>query len=719
MAKQRQKTRTIAPTPGPPKAQWNFAIYAALVIAVLAVFRHVFGYGFVDLDDLTYVVDNPHVVAGLTLRGIRWAFAQSYEGYWAPLTWLSYMVDAQLFGLGAAGFHATNVVLHAVSACLLFAGLKRMTGARLGSAFVAAIFAMHPLHVESVAWIAERKDVLSTFFYFLAIWAYARYAERPGPGRYLLVVAAFGCGLMSKPMVVTLPVALLLLDVWPLGRLRSAGRSQEAARGTRNAEGTERGTERATRESERGLGLAEALIEKAPLFAMSLVVAVVTVASQRSAGAVVSLDVASPWLRVANALVSCVVYLGNMFWPARLAAMYPYPQAVPAGQTIAAVFVLAGISFAAFRLRRSAPYLLVGWLWYLVTLLPVLGFIQAGPQARADRYTYIAMTGIALPVVWGIATISSRWRYQRVALAGAAILALAIFSALAFQQVDYWRTTETVFRRALAVTSDNAFAHRGLASGLIEAGDTAGAIAELRSALALAPDFADAQSDLGKALLDLKQPEEAAAHLTRAVQLRGDEATYRINLGSALYALGRGEAAAAEYREALRHAPDSSKARSGLGLVLAQQGDVEGARRELNEAIRLTPDYVDAYLNLGTILQRAGLAADAERAFATATRLRPDMADAHIGLGTLLATQGRTNDAIAELSTAVRLVPTDAELRSNLAVMLISAGRTDEGIAQLSEAVRLRPDLPELRSNLDLAVSMRAGASTAAPRPHR
>lgn len=668
--------RLRAPSTAPASPAVRLSIHVLLVASVLAVYHRVLVFQFVDLDDFTYVVRNARVIAGLTPAGIAWAFTHAYEGYWAPLTWLSYMADASLFGATPGAFHATNVVIHAATACLLFAALARMTGATWRSAVVAALFALHPLHVESVAWITERKDVLSAFWYVLALWLYVRYVDRPALGRYLLVAAAFACGLMSKPMVVTLPVALLLVAVWPLGRLRDTTWTR-------------------------------LVVEQLPLAAMAAGVGMVTIAAQSGAGAVATLSSVPVTARVANALVSCAVYLVQMAWPSGLAALYPYPRFVPAWQALAAAAALAAISIAVLRLRDRAPYLAVGWAWYLVTLVPVLGFVQAGPQARADRYTYVAMTGIAMAVVWGIAEATARIERRGPALAAAACGALALFAVVASTQLEYWRTSETLFRRALAVTTDNYVAHKGLGTVLLEAGRVEEATSHLRTAVGLAPDFAEAHSDLGEALRAAREPQAAIEHLARAVQLRPDAADFRVNLGSALYELARTPEAEAQYREALRLSPDSPTAHSGLGLALAQAGDLDGARSELASAVRLNPDYADAYLNLGAVLARAGQLEGASQAFSRFSKLQPDAPQGHISLGTLLARQGRISEAIDELTIAVRMTPADATLRSNLGILLVGSGRVADGLAHLSEAVRLRPDLPELRNNLDLAESMR------------
>lgn len=683
-------------------------IFGLLVVVTLVVFHEVFRHEFVDFDDFPYVVENPHIARGLDLEGLTWAFTSAYEGYWAPLTWLSYMADVELFGISSAAAHGTNLLLHVLSACLLFAFLDRATGARLPSAGVAALFAIHPLHVESVAWVAERKDVLSTFWFFLAAWAYVGYVEERTPARYALVAAALGFGLMSKPMLVTLPVILLLLDIWPLGRLEGAGTGARA----RKSQPASGAVPAAPGAPETPTGL---VIEKLPLFALSAIFAVITVVVQARAGAVATLEETPVSMRAANALVSTVVYLGQMLWPAGLAAIYPYPRTPPIVAATAAALLVAAISFAVFRTWRRAPYLLTGWLWYLVILAPVLGFVQAGPQARADRYTYVSMTGIAIIAAWGLKDLLGRFPRTRTAVAAATCVALAAFGAASFQQVRHWRTTQTVFRRALDVTTGNYVAHKGLGTELLRAGRADEALVHLRTAVSLAPGFPEAHLDLGRALVAANQPETALVNLRRAVELRPDEENFRLNLGSALHSLERSREAEAEYREALRISPSSPAAHSGLGLALAQQGDTEGARAEFETAIRLDPLYADAYLNLATMEARAGRVAEAERAFREHLRLTPDSAGGYIGLGTLLAREGRTTDAAAALSTAVRLRPDDAILRSNLGITLIQGGRIEEGIQQLSEAVRLRPDLPEPRHNLDLALGMRGSAGPEMP----
>jgi protein O-mannosyl-transferase len=681
--------------PNPPRRA-DLTIYLLLLAAIAVVFGQLRHYELVDFDDLAYVTANPKITAGLTVDSVVWAFTRAHEGYWSPLTWLSYMADIQFFGVHSGALHMTNVLIHAATTCLVFAVFMRMTRARWPSACVAALFAIHPLHVESVAWVAERKDVLSAFFWFLTIWTYLRYVERPSPMRYVLVAAAFACGLMSKPMIVTLPVVLLLLDFWPLGRfadarsaalkgppyaspglsgLQSVGRSaglSAFAKATADRRSLGGGWSGARSD----LAL---VLEKLPLLSMALVMSAITFVVQRNAGAVVSLGSASPVTRAANAVVSYAVYLLEMIWPRGLAAIYPYPLAVPLWHAALSTVVLATISILVFRAARRFPYLAVGWGWYVVSLLPVIGIVQAGPQARADRYTYVSMVGIAVMVACGLTdAVRGRSLALRRMLGAATFMALAIYAALAWRQVTYWKDTETLFRRAIAVTSGNYVAHEGLGSALRHQGRVDEAIVEFRHAIALYPRYAEARNNLAEALIVQKHPDEALTHVTEALRVNANDAGFHLNRGIALNMLGRPDEAEAEYRAAISLSPGLASARSGLGAILTGKGRYDEAMSELTEAVRLDPNDATAHYNIGTIL----------------------------------ASRGRMDDAIAEFTIVVRLTPNDVKARNNLGSALAAAGRMDEAIAQFSEAVRLRPDLADVRNNLDLALALRQRART-------
>ena len=685
------------------------ALVCALLIAgTWAIYGQVRQFPLVDFDDLSYVADNPHVNGGLTAANAAWVFTHAYDGYWAPLTWLSYMADASRSGASGA-YHVTNVVLHAASACVLFWVLCRMTRRAWPSALVAALFAVHPLHVESVAWVAERKDVLSGLFFLITLWAYARYVERPGWTRYAWVAAAFACGLMAKPIVVTLPLILILLDVWPLERIGSGaqlvpGPHLEPRRGTPKQRAANRrgGAPRIT--------AWEAVREKIPFIVLAAAASIVTLVTQRGAGAIAAIDSTPIATRVANALVSPAIYLMKMLWPSGLAAIYPYPSTAPIGQAAIATVVLAAITAWVLRARRQAPYLLVGWSWYLVMLLPVLGLIQAGPQARADRYTYLSMIGISIMVAWGLDRLAALRPVRTRALAVAVCVLLVLYGGLAWTQVQYWRDGETVFRRALSVTDGNYVAHAGLASVLRSDGRFDAAIAEYGAAIELAPRFPEAYAGLGQTLLATDRVDAAAIALAEAVRLAPSDAVSQANLATALARAGRLDEAAARYGEALRLAPDNVEAHAGLALVLDHQDRPEDALREFEAAIRLRPDVPDPHFNLGIVLARRGRIAEAIPHFREASRLNPASADGHLQLGNALAMQGQVEEAIAELTTAARLKPGDADVRSNLGLALAAAGRFDEAIARMDEALRLAPGRQELRDNLAFVRARRRDA---------
>jgi tetratricopeptide (TPR) repeat protein len=638
--------------PGSARRWWpDFWICLLLLAATLAVYSQVRHYEFVNYDDPEYVGNNLHVRAGLTAGGLVWALTSFDAANWFPLTWLSHMADIQFFGMESGWHHLTNVWLHAIDALLLFAVLKRMTGARWPSAWVAFLFALHPLHVESVAWVAERKDVLSAFFWFLTLWCYARYVERPGVGRYLAVLPAFCLGLMAKPMIVTLPFALLLLDVWPLRRVRLPWRWN----------------------SPPGKAL---LLEKLPLLALAAGASVVTFLAQRHSGAVAPLVGISLALRLENGLVSYLAYIGDMFWPAGLAVLYPLPRALPVLGVAAAGLALAGISFAVARQFRARPYLAVGWCWYLGTLVPVIGLVQVGTQSHADRYTYVPTIGLAIMLAWGAAELVERLPRARNAVIAAAVGSCLACLAVTWFQIQYWASSETLLRHALEVTSDNFITHHNLA------------------------DY----------YLQVNRNEEARQQDAEALRINPSYLEARLNLALALSLLGRPGDAETEYRRALELQPEGKQmavAHSGLGAALAAQHRTTEALPELQLAVRLKPESADGHYNLGTALAELGRNQEAASELAAAVRLQPGDAEAHHKLALALAAQGKQNEAANEFAAVAQLRPDDAVIQYNLAIALARAGRLDESIAHFSEALRLKPDFEAAREDLQIAVGQR------------
>ena len=633
-----------------PARAHDWPIYLALLISTLAVYARTASFEFVNFDDPDYVTRNPHVRAGWTAEGVKWAFTSREAANWFPLTRLSHMLDAQVFGLRSGPHHLVNAGLHALAAMLLFAFLKRASGARWASAFTAGVFALHPLHVESVAWVAERKDVLCAVFWFLALWAYVKWAGGGARPWYGLALGAFCCGWMAKPMIVTLPAVLLLLDAWPLGRLRPLG-----AR----------------------------LTEKIPFFAVSIAGAAITFAAQRGSGAVQPLAAFPLGLRVEDALVSCFLYIEKTLWPTGLAVFYPYPRTVPIWEAAGAALVLAGISIWIARQFGKRPYLAVGWCWYLVTLLPVIGLVQVGAQARADRYMYVPMVGLLVMAAWGARDVLRawpRWRVPAGILAGAALLALG---AAAWAQTGYWENSGTLFRHALQVTQGNYLAEHNLGVYLLEQPDSLpDAIAHLEQAVLLNPGSVRAHSDLGNALSRVPDRlEEAIGEYRAALRIDPDSPIPHNNLGNTLAQTGRREEAIAEYRTALRLKPDYAEARANLAAALAA-----------------APDSAERHYNLGVTLSQEGRNAEAVAEFAAALRLKPNYADAENNLGvTLTQMPERSGEAIAHFQAALRLRPDYADAHYNLGIALANTpGGMPEALKHFEAALKLRPD-PELR----------------------
>jgi protein O-mannosyl-transferase len=487
----------------------TFVIAVALALCTFLVYSRVCRATFVLYDDELYVFANPKVLSGVTGAGTWWAFTSFYAANWHPLTWLSLQLDAELFGRQAWGFHLTNLLLHIANSVLLFLVLQRLTGNQTRSAVVAALFALHPLHVESVAWVAERKDVLSTLFWLLTLAGYAHYVENPSWCRYLLVAAPFALGLLAKPMLVTLPFVLLLLDYWPLRRLSFAPAT-----------------------------LRRLLLEKSPLFALSAVSCVVTWYAQQSYGAVQSLQGFPLEIRVGNALLSYVVYLRKTVWPVDLAVLYLHPgSALSLWQAAAAGVILLAATALILKGAARFPYLAVGWLWYLGTLIPVIGLVQVGIQGMADRYTYVPLIGVFVAVTWAIADLTAHWHLQRVMIAFTAVI-LITCAVYAWIQVRYWQDDVTLWQHTLQVTPNSMPAHKNLAEGLRRQGRLGEAMREYQTILAIDPEDSEAHNNLGYLLVMGDDLEGAIVHFRLALRMRPDYAEAKKNLAQALKDLG-------------------------------------------------------------------------------------------------------------------------------------------------------------------------------------
>jgi tetratricopeptide (TPR) repeat protein len=581
-------------------------ICLGLVLLVVVPFQQTVGFGFVSYDDVIYIIGNKNLEKGFVWSSVSWAFTNLFAMNWHPLTWLSLMLDFKLYGTNAGGYHLTNVLLHLANTLLLFYILRRMTGKSWQSGFVAALFAVHPLHVESVAWVMARKDVLSTMFWLLTIGAYAEYVKYPSPRRYLWVAGAFILGLMSKPMLVTLPVVLLLLDFWPLRRIQSS---------------TIRGN-------------LHLLLEKVPLMVLSVAVSVITFYAQGNSGAMEPLNLKSITLmdRILNAVVSYGGYVGNMLQPVNLACFYPYRTSFPMSIVLPSVLFLVAMFILSLRYIRTAPYLVMGWLWYLITLLPVIGIIQVGGQAMADRYTYIPLIGLFIIIAWGIPDLLKENPFHRIIISVAAGATLLIFTILTYNQAGVWKDSRTLFEHALEVTDGNFVAHNNLGSYFFSRDRFDEAADQFSKAVKIIPDAEYYQNNLGSALAKLKRYDEAISCFSRAIEinhrfakpytniayihflaghyekaleyyrkaleLQSGDPVAENNVALMLIYLGKDDEAIVYLKSAIRHKPDFATARNMLAVLLVKKNRIQEAIDQLNEALRINPQYAEARKNL-------------------------------------------------------------------------------------------------------------------------
>jgi Flp pilus assembly protein TadD len=604
--------------PADPQARrWTkIALGALLAAAVATAYWPSLGNEFVNYDDNEYVTDNPRVQQGITLAALRWAWTTGWAGNWFPLTWMSHMLDWQLYGSWAEGHHATSLALHVANTLLVFGLLSGATGAVWRSALVAGLFGLHPLRVESVAWIAERKDVLSACLFLLALWAYGRWVRRGGVGRYVLVMAALALSLTAKQMAVTLPCALVLLDVWPLGRLRSEG-------------------------------LWRLVREKLPLVPLVAAAAAVTMSVQAAGGMIGDTEANPLAVRVANAIVAYATYLWKTVWPTDLIVLYVHRGAPAAGVLVVSALVLALVTALAWRERERRPYLLVGWLWYLGTLVPVIGLVPIGRHAFADRYTYLPLLGVFTALAW----LLPGGRAAR-PIAAVAVAVLAALGARTTLQTRVWHDPVSLFTRALALDERSPIAH----------------------------------VNLGYGLLDRGQPDQAIAHFERALELEPGNAKPRVGLGNILLERGRTDEALAQFTAAAQADPRSVHALTNIGFVLAGRGRFAEAIPLYERALAVRPDFYPALNNLGLALAQTGRLPDARVWFERAVAVDPHQPDALANLGALNLREGRLSEALAYCERVLALKPGDPGAHGNRLLALIELGRHADAWAAVREA---------------------------------
>jgi tetratricopeptide (TPR) repeat protein len=667
------KVISAADVKAPEKLRTGLVCFL-LTAATLAVFWRALDCDFVNYDDPTYVTSNVEVQRGLTWQGFLWALRSGAGSNWHPLTWLSHMADVSLYGLSPRGHHLTNLLLHAANAVLVLIVLTNLTGAIGRSAMVAALFALHPLRVESVVWISERKDVLSTLFWWLTLWTYACYARRGGKIAWLFSLLFFVLGLMAKPMLVTLPFVLLLLDYWPLRRLEPRRLRQT---------------------------IGPLLLEKAPFFLLALASSAVTFVVQQRGGAVSPMVVLSLGARVCNVFVSYVRYLGKTFWPVHLAILYPHPRHWPAWEVAGAIVILTVIS--AWVLWRAArqPYLLVGWLWFLGMLVPVIGLVQVGIQSMADRYGYIPIVGVFIMVVWGAYEGLGNFAAGRWVLGTAGALALAACAVLTPRQTAYWANSETLFAHAAAVTKNNYLAYNNIGYYLSNRGEGAKAMAYYQSSLQINPNYEEAHNNLGFALAGLGSNQEAIAEYIKALSIKSDLTEAHNNLGNALGAVGRTDEAVHEYLLALQENPHHAQAHNNYGIALATHGKLDEAIEQFHMAIRDKENYASAHGDLGNVLAMQGKLNEAAEQYRICLRIDPNDPQLQNNLGNALAQQGRLDEAVEHYRTALKLRAQNPEAHFNLGYCLARQGRRAEAEEQYVQALAQRPDYAQAREQLN------------------
>ncbi len=723
-----------------------------LALVTLVLYWPVTGFDFINYDDPQFVTSNAHVQGGLNWEGVKWAFSLNEGDYWHPLTWLSLMLDASLFGRKAGGFHFTNVAFHAANGVLLFLLLRRLTGAMWRSVVVAALFALHPLRVESVAWVTERKDVLSGCFGLLSLIAYACYAQGRGrrksetrnpksegnpkpetrnpksegaaravvPGSafdvgcwmldvrvptsifYLLSLCFFACGLMSKATLVTWPFVMLLLDYWPLKRMQNveASDTQPATPFTFHVSGFTH-------------HVRPLLFEKIPFFALSVISCFVTYSTERGRQIAAGFEEAPALLRLENALVAYTRYLGKTFCPVKLAVPYVNPGHWSWLEVGGSVVVLVGVGLAVLWFGRRRPYLLVGWCWFLGTLIPVIGLTKGWVSFMADRFTYLPSVGVLMITVWGACELTRRWRYPVLALSVAGGVAIVLCLGLTRQQIGYWKDSETLFRHVLEVTENNAAAHNNLGIALVEKGQAGEAVVEFQEGLRLKPDNIYGRYNLGLALLKNGKVDEAINRLQEFLRLKPEDADAHNHLGEALAMKGQVDAAISQLREALRLKPDSADAHRNLGIALGQKGHPSEAIPELQEALKLNPDSADANNYLGIALFKEGQVDAAMSRYREALRLSPEHADARDNLGAALVKKGQIDEAISQFRQALLLKPGVASRHNNLGAALEQRGQTDEAIGQYLLSIHLKADYADAHNNLGHALLKKGQVDTA------
>lgn len=697
-----------------------FFVYFLLVVGILIVYGQVINQNFINVDDSLYVTQNPHIQNGFTLNNFFWAFTTTNAANWHPLTWLSFMSDYEIYGLRAGGYHFTNLLFHIFNTLLLLFVFNKLTGAFYRSIFVAALFAFHPLHVEAVAWVSARKDVLSAFFWLLTIWAYTFYVTRPEAKRYFLVFTFFALGLMAKPMVVTLPFVLLLIDYWPLNRFdnnRTANNHKEFKQCGDFIAHTEAPAIRKTAGTAiyNKISLPNAVVdlwqnikqktiillilEKIPLFILTILSCIITYIAQKHAGAVASADVFPLDIRMINAIVSYGGYIGRTLWPNDLSVYYPHPGIWPFGKVFLSwCFLLISSLLVLFSSRRY-PYVAVGWLWYLGTLVPVIGLVQVGDQAMADRYTYIPLIGLFIMIAWGVPDIIRRLPYRRVILGFISFLVIVALSILSWQRCQLWGDKVALWDDALK-HNKSAFVYNIRGLGYADQGQYKRAIEDFNAAVAIKPDHAEAINNRANVYVAIGQYEQALRDFNYALRLKPHYADNYYNRGILYLKINRFDLAIDDFTMAIRIEPDMADAFNNRGVTFLVKRQYEKAFADFIKTLQINQNNAQAYYNRGTIYnihKQYGLAIED---FNKALKIKPDYAAAYFNMGLALSAQGKFAGAINSYENTLRIQPKNIDALKNQAIILKKMKRFAEANDKFKRILQVKPNDKEALHNI-------------------
>lgn len=657
-------------------------ICVLLTIITLSVYWQVIGYNFIAFDDSTYVVNNDIVKQGISFDGVRRAFSEVYAGNWHPMTWISHMLDVQFFGINPGMHHLTNLIFHILNTILLFLVLDRMTGAMWRSALVAGLFAIHPLHVESVVWISERKDVLSTFFWILTMMGYHYYILKRTLWRYLIVVLFYVLGLLSKPMLMTLPFVLLLLDYWPLNRLGALQKGENKSGHSTGIMGS----------SNRCSSLSVLIIEKIPLIVFAMISCCVTFYAQKSGGAMRTIAVIGMAPRIVNAINTYIAYLGKTLCPVNLAIFYPYPDTFnPLWVILCALLLLFISAFVLFSVRRF-PYLAVGWFWYLGTLIPVIGIVQVGDQAMADRYTYIPLVGIFLMIVWGLGDLFAKWHYKKVFLEVVTVIVFTLLIVFTWLQIGFWKNNETLFRHTLAVTENNYLAHGILGKVLISQGNVDGAIKEYKEAIRINPYYYLAYFRLGQMFTKKKEDGKAIEYYSKGLEIKPDDILAHNYLGDLLVKMGKTDEAISRYNDSLRINPHQPVVYNNLGNIYLLKGNTEKAIECYQYAVNEKSDYSKAIINL----KNARMIQSVQELL----KANPQNSALHTKLGNIYSQMGGYDEAIAQYQKAISIQPKYIQAMDGLSRIYSNGQDYDKALSVLKNMQKMQPGNPTIYYNI-------------------